>query len=93
MQKLTDTLTQIITLRGGQRITDINYSKLSTNAPKTRYFANIEKQGIELAEKAGIGKEYKDIVTKLKEYVKKLPKEKKAQKVTIKFESDMDLDK
>ena len=93
MQKLTDTLTQIISLKGGQRITDINYSKLSTNAPKTRYFADIEKQGIALADKAGIGKEYKDIVTKLKEYVRSLPIKKQGQKTTIKFEPEMDIDK
>ena len=62
MQKVTDTLTQIITLKTGQRITDINYSKLSTNPPQSKYFADVEKQGIELAEKAGIGKEYKKVV-------------------------------
>ena len=93
MQKLTDTLTSIVTLKSGQRITDINYSKLSTNLPQTRYFTDIEKQGIALADKAGIGKEYKDIVTKLKEYVRSLPIKKQGQKTTIKFEPEMDIDK
>ena len=92
MQKLTDTLTQIITLKTGQRITDINYSKLSTNLPQTKRFADIEKQGIALADKAGIGKEYKKVVSQLKEYVQSLPTQ-KGQKVIIRFEPDLDLDK
>ena len=92
MQKLTDTLTQIITLKTGQRITDINYSKLSTNLPQTKHFANIEKQGIALADKAGIGEEYKKIVAQLKEYVRSLPTP-KGQKVIIRFEPEMDVDK
>ena len=92
MQKLTDTLTQIITLKTGQRITDINYSKLSTNLPQTKRFADIEKQGIALADKAGIGKEYKKVVAQLKEYVQSLPTQ-KGQKVIIRFEPEMDLDK
>ena len=92
MQKLTDTLTHIITLKTGQRITDINYSKLSTNLPQTKRFADIEKQGIALADKAGIGKEYKKVVSQLKEYVQSLPTQ-KGQKVIIRFEPDLDLDK
>ena len=92
MQKLTDTLTSIITLKTGQRITDINYSKLSTNLPQTKRFADIEKQGIALADKAGIGEEYKKIVTQLKEYVQKLPTQ-KGQKVIIRFEPEIDIDK
>ena len=92
MQKLTDTLTHIITLKTGQRITDINYSKLSTNPPQAKHFANIENQGIALADKAGIGKEYKKVVEQLKEYVQSLPTQ-KGQKVIIRFEPDMDLDK
>ena len=92
MQKLTDTLTSIITLKTGQRITDINYSKLSTNLPQTKRFADIEKQGIILADKAGIGEEYKKIVAQLKEYVQSLPI-KKGQKVIIRFEPEMDVDK
>ena len=92
MQKVTDTLTNIITLKTGQRITDINYSKLSTNLPQTKRFADIEKQGIALADKAGIGKEYKKVVSQLKEYVQSLPTQ-KGQKVIIRFEPDMDLDK
>jgi len=92
MQKVTDTLTQIIKLKTGQRITDINYSKLSTNLPQTKRFADIEKQGIALADKAGIGKEYRKVVEQLKEYVQKIPA-KKGQKVIIRFEPDMDLDK
>jgi len=92
MQKVTDTLTSIITLKTGQRITDINYSKLSTNLPQTKRFADIEKQGIALADKAGIGKEYKKVVEQLKEYVQSLPTQ-KGQKVIIRFEPDMDLDK
>ena len=93
MQKLTDILTSIVTLKSGQRITDINYSKLSTNLPQTRYFADIEKQGIALADKAGIGEEYKKIVADLKKYVQKLPTKKQGQKVIIRFEPEMDLDK
>ena len=92
MQKLTDTLTSIITLKTGQRITDINYSKLSTNLPQTRRFADIEKQGIALADKAGIGEEYKKIIVQLKEYVQSLPT-KKGQKVIIRFEPEIDIDK
>ena len=92
MQKLTDTLSQIITLKTRQRITDINYSKLSTNLPQTKRFADIEKQGIALADKAGIGKEYKKVVAQLKEYVQSLPP-KKGQKVIIRFEPDIDIDK
>ena len=92
MQKLTDTLTQIITLKTGQRITDINYSKLSTNLPQTKRFADIEKQGIALADKAGIGEEYKKVVAQLKEYVQSLPTQ-KGQKVIIRFEPEMDIDK
>ena len=92
MQKLTDTLTSIITLKTGQRITDINYSKLSTNLPQTRRFADIEKQGIALADKAGIGEEYKKIIVQLKEYVRSLPI-KKGQKVIIKFEPEIEIDK
>ena len=76
MQKLTDTMIQIITMKTGQRLTDINYSKLSTNPPQTKHFADVEKQGIALADKAGIGEEYKKIVTQLKEYVQKLPTQK-----------------
>ena len=93
MQKLTDILTSIVTLKSGQRITDINYSKLSTNLPQTRYFADIEKQGIALADKAGIGEEYKKIVADLKKYVQKLPTKKQGQKVIIRFEPEMDIDK
>lgn len=92
MQKLTDTLTSIITLKNGQRITDINYSKLSTNPPQAKHFADIEKQGVALADKAGIGDEYRKVVEQLKEYVKKLPA-KKGQKVIIRFEPEMDVDK
>ena len=92
MQKLTDTMIQIITMKTGQRITDINYSKLSTNLPQTKRFADIEKQGIALADKAGIGKEYKKVVAQLKEYVQSLPTQ-KGQKVIIRFEPEMDLDK
>ena len=92
MQKVTDTLTNIITLKTGQRITDINYSKLSTNLPQAKHYAAIEKQGIALADKAGIGKEYKKVVEQLKEYVQNLPA-KKGQKVIIRFEPEMDIDK
>ncbi len=92
MQKFTDTLTQIISLKNGQRITDINYSKLSTNPPQAKHFADVEKQGIALADKAGIGEEYRKVVEQLKEYVKKLPA-KKGQKVIIRFEPEMDIDK
>jgi len=92
MQKVTDTLTQIITLKTGQRITDINYSKLSTNPPQAKHFANIENQGIALADKAGIGEEYRKVVAQLKEYVQSLPT-KKGQKVIIRFEPEMDIDK
>jgi|TARA_B100000315_G_scaffold185259_1_gene174354 hypothetical protein len=92
MQKFTDTLTQIISLKNGQRITDINYSKLSTNPPQAKHFADVEKQGIALADKAGIGEEYRKVVEQLKEYVKKLPA-KKGQKVIIRFEPEMDVDK
>ena len=103
MQKLTDTMIQIITMKTGQRITDINYSKLSTNPPQSKYFANVEKQGIELAEKAGIGKEYQKIVKELRKYVNSLPittkdnkliirvKQKEEEK-DIEFEPTMDLD-
>ena len=87
-----NTLTNIITLKTGQRITDINYSKLSTNLPQTKRFADIEKQGIALADKAGIGKEYKKVVAQLKEYVQSLPAQ-KGQKVIIRFEPEMDVDK
>ena len=80
-------------MKSGQRITDINYSKLSTNLPQTRYFADIEKQGIALADKAGIGEEYKKIVADLKKYVQKLPTKKQGQKVIIRFEPEMDIDK
>ena len=92
MQKLTDTLTSIITLKTGQRITDINYSKLSTNPPQAKHFANIENQGIALADKAGIGAEYRKVVAQLKEYVQSLPTQ-KGQKVIIRFEPEMDIDK
>ena len=92
MQKLTDTLTSIVTLNNGQRITDINYSKLSTNLPQTKQFADIEKQGIALADKAGIGEEYKKVVAQLKKYVQSLPIT-KGQKVIIRFEPEMDVDK
>ena len=92
MQKVTDTLTNIITLKNGQRITDINYSKLSTNPPQAKHFAAIENQGIALADKAGIGKEYRKVVSELKEYVQSLPS-KKGQKVIIRFEPEMDIDK
>ena len=92
MHKVTDTLTNIITLKTGQRITDINYSKLSTNPPQAKHFANIENQGIALADKAGIGEEYRKVVAQLKEYVQSLPP-KKGQKVIIRFEPEMDLDK
>ena len=92
MQKVTDTLTSIITLKTGQRITDINYSKLSTNPPQVKHFAAIENQGIALADKAGIGEEYRKVVAQLKEYVQSLPT-KKGQKVIIRFEPEMDLDK
>ena len=92
MQKFTDTLTSIITLKNGQRITDINYSKLSTNPPQAKHFAAIEKQGVALADKAGIGKEYRKVVSELKDYVQSLPA-KKGQKVIIRFEPEMDLDK
>ena len=92
MQKVTDTLTNIITLKTGQRITDINYSKLSTNPPQAKHFADVEKQGIALADKAGIGEEYRKVVEQLKEYVQKLPA-KKGQKVIIRFEPEMDIDK
>ena len=104
MQKLTDTLIQIITTKNGQKLTDINYSKLSINPPQTKYFANVEKHGIELAEKAGIGKEYQKIVKELREYVNGLPtknkltirfetpKEKKEEEKDIEFEPTMDLD-
>ena len=92
MQKVTDTLTNIITLKTGQRITDINYSKLSTNPPQAKHFANIENQGIALADKAGIGEEYRKVVAQLKEYVQSLPP-KKGQKVIIRFEPDIDIDK
>ena len=74
MQKLTDTLTQIITLKNKQRITDI------------------KKQGVALADKAGIGDEYRKVVEQLKEYVQSLPA-KKGQKVIIRFEPEMDVDK
>ena len=93
MQKVTDTLTQIIKLKTGQRITDINYSKLSTNPPQSKYFANVEKQGIELAEKAGIGKEYQKIIKELRKYINNLPTTNTNNKVIIRFEPDMDLDK
>ena len=92
MQKVTDTLTNIITLKTGQRITDINYSKLSTNPPQAKHFANIENQGIALADKAGIGEEYRKVVAQLKEYVQSLPT-KKGQKVIIRFEPEIDIDK
>ena len=92
MQKVTDALTNIITLTNGKRITDINYSRLSTNLPQTKRFADIEKQGVALADKAGIGKEYRKVVAELKEYVKSLPP-KKGQKVTIRFEPEIDVDK
>ena len=92
MQKVTDTLTNIITLKNGQRITDINYSKLSTNPPQAKHFEAIENQGIALADKAGIGEEYRKVVAQLKEYVQKIPA-KKGQKVIIRFEPEMDLDK
>ena len=92
MHKVTDTLTNIITLKTGQRITDINYSKLSTNPPQAKHFANIENQGIELADKAGIGEEYRKVVAQLKEYVQSLPA-KKGQKVIIRFEPEIDIDK
>ena len=92
MQKVTDTLTSIITLKTGQRITDINYSKLSTNPPQAKHFAAIENQGIALADKAGIGEEYRKVVAQLKDYVQSLPT-KKGQKVIIRFEPEMDIDK
>ena len=92
MQKITDTLTSIISLKTGQRITDINYSKLSTNPPQAKHFAEIESHGIALADKAGIGEEYKKVVAQLKEYVQSLPT-KKGQKVIIRFEPEMDIDK
>ena len=92
MQRLTDTMIQIITMKTGQKVTDINYSKLSTNPPQTKYFADVEKQGIALADKAGIEEEYRKVVEQLKEYVKKLPA-KKGQKVIIRFEPEMDIDK
>ena len=65
---------------------------MSTNLPQTKRFADIEKQGIALADKAGIGKEYKKVVSQLKEYVQSLPTQ-KGQKVIIRFEPDLDLDK
>ena len=86
MQKITDTMIQIITMKNGQRLTDINYSKLSTNPPQSKYFADVEKQGIQLAEKAGIGKEYQKIVKELRNYVNSLPKVNKDNKLIIKFE-------
>ena len=86
MQKITDTMIQIITMKNGQRITDINYSKLSTNPPQAKYFADVEKQGIQLAEKAGIGKEYQKIVKELRNYVNSLPIKTKDNKLIIKFE-------
>ena len=104
MQKLTDTMIQIITMKTGQRLTDINYSKLSTNPPQTKHFADVEKQGIALADKAGIGEEYKKVVKELRKYVNSLPittkdnkliirvKQKKEEK-DIEFEPDMDIDK
>ena len=92
MQKITDTLTNIITLKTGQRITDINYSKLSTNPPQAKHFENIESQGIALADKAGIGEEYRKVVSELKEYVQSLPT-KKGHKVIIRFEPEIDIDK
>ena len=98
MQKITDTMIQIITMKNGQRLTDINYSKLSTNPPQSKYFADVEKQGIQLAEKAGIGKEYQKIVKELKSYVNSLPIKTKDNTETpkkekyIEFEPTMDLD-
>ena len=87
MQKLTDTLIQMITMKNGQKLTDINYSKLSINPPQAQYFANVEKHGIELAKKAGIGKEYQKIVKELREYVNSLSTKNKKNKITIRFEN------
>tara|TARA_B100001964_G_scaffold226224_1_gene274898 strand:+ start:363 stop:938 length:576 start_codon:yes stop_codon:yes gene_type:complete len=86
MQRLTDTMTQIITMKTGQKVTDINYSKLSTNPPQTKYFADVEKQGIALADKAGIGEEYKKVVKELRKYINSLPKTDKDNKLIIRFE-------
>ena len=86
MQRLTDTMIQIITMKTGQRVTDINYSKLSTNPPQTKYFADVEKQGIALANKAGIGEEYKKVVKELRKYINSLPKTDKDNKLIIRFE-------
>jgi hypothetical protein len=86
MQRLTDTMIQIITMKTGQRVTDINYSKLSTNPPQTKYFADVEKQGIALADKAGIGEEYKKVVKELRKYINSLPKTDKDNKLIIRFE-------
>ena len=93
MQRLTDTLTQIITLKTGQRITDINYSKLSINLPQMQHIKEVEKYGTELAEKAGIGKEYQKIIKELRKYINNLPTTNTNNKVIIRFEPDMDLDK
>ncbi len=86
MQRLTDTMIQIITMKTGQKVTDINYSKLSTNPPQTKYFADVEKQGIALADKAGIGEEYKKVVKELRKYINSLPKTDKDNKLIIRFE-------
>tara|TARA_B100001079_G_scaffold269162_1_gene280871 strand:- start:77 stop:652 length:576 start_codon:yes stop_codon:yes gene_type:complete len=86
MQRLTDTMIQIITMKTGQRVTDINYSKLSTNPPQTKYFADVEKKGIALADKAGIGEEYKKVVKELRKYINSLPKTDKDNKLIIRFE-------
>ena len=45
-----------------------------------------------MADKAGIGEEYRKVVAQLKEYVQSLPA-KKGQKVIIRFEPEMDIDK
>jgi len=73
-------------MKTGQKVTDINYSKLSTNPPQTKYFADVEKQGIALADKAGIGEEYKKVVKELRKYINSLPKTDKDNKLIIRFE-------
>ena len=108
MQDVTDILGNIVTLKNGQRLTDLNYSRLGANLPQNRYLSDIEQKGIKLAEEAGVKKEYQDIIGKLRDYAKKFPttgektkkkpKEKEAslfpeeEEVVIEFEPKMDLD-
>lgn len=108
MQDVTDILGNIVTLKNGQRLTDLNYSRLSANLPQNRYLSDIEQKGIKLAEEAGVKKEYQDIIGKLRDYVKNNKKEvkEKEEKPTVKiadeeqiepeavieFEPKMDLD-